>query len=513
MSQEVILAIDQGTTNTKVLLVDSAGSVIARASAPVAQSYPQAAWVEQNPKAIWQSVQDAIDNCLGDSGDPHVIAIAISNQRETVTAWDRHTGMPVGPAIGWQCRRTATMCEELRARQLELTLRERTGLTIDPIFSGTKMRWLIDSLDNGPQRARQGDLCLGTMDSWVLWNITGGSAHACDTSNASRTQMFNIHRLQWDEELLEIFGVPRATLPEVRPSSSLYGKSVPSGRLPGGIPIATLIGDSHAALFGQTGFRPGSIKATYGTGSSLMTPVPNFVLSSKGLSTTIAWVREGLPPVYALEGNIPVTGAAVQWLGEFLGLPDPARGVADLAASAAREEGLYFVPALVGLGAPHWNDAVRGLITGLTRGTSAAHLARATLEAIAYQIRDVFNAMQADADRSLDVLLADGGASRNDQLMQFQADVLGCAVLRNSSGDISALGAAYLAGLAARFWSSEAEIEHLQRSYDRFEPRISEHEREALCHGWQRAVARVQHGNKPEDRVKTNRKGSRHGAC
>jgi len=387
------------------------------------------------------------------------------------------------------------MCEDLRARRLGPTLREKTGLAIDPLFSGTKLRWLVDSLEHGPQRARQGDLCLGTMDSWVLWNLTGSSAHACDASNASRTQMFDIHRLQWDEELLEMFGVPRAALPEVRPSSSFYGKTVSSGRLPGGIPIFALIGDSHAALFGQAGFRPGSIKATYGTGSSLMTPIPNFVLSQRGLSTTIAWTREGLPPVYALEGNILVTGAAVQWLGEFLGLPDPTRGVADLATRGERGEGLYFVPAFVGLGAPHWNEAVRGLITGLTRNTTSAHLAHATLEAIAYQIRDVFVAMQADADRPLDVLFADGGASQNDQLMQFQADVIGCAVLRNSSADISALGGAYLAGLAAKFWLSEAEIERLPRSYDRFEPRISEHEREALCDGWQRAVARAQYGD------------------
>lgn len=513
MNQEAILAIDQGTTNTKVLLVDSAGSVIARASVPLRQSYPQVGWVEQDPKAIWRSVQEAIDTCLLELGDKHLIAIAISNQRETVTAWDRHTGMPLGPAIGWQCRRGARMCEELRARQLDPILFEKTGLTIDPLFSATKMRWLIDNVDNGPRRARQGDLCLGTIDSWVLWHLTGGSVHACDASNASRTQLFNIHRLEWDEELLQMFGVPLGALAEVRPSSSLYGKTVPCGRLPGGIPIASLIGDSHAALFGQTGFRPGSIKATYGTGSSLMTPIANFVPCGRGLSKTIAWVREGSQPVYALEGNIPVTGAAVQWLGEFLGFPDPARGVAELAANTARAEGLFFVPAFVGLAAPHWNDSARGLITGLTRGSTAAHVARATLEAIAYQIRDVFDAMQADAGRRLDVLLADGGASRNDQLMQFQADILGCAVLRNTSADISALGAAYLAGLAVKFWTSEAEIERLKRSYDRFEPRISEHERAALWHGWQRAMARVQYASTQEPGMKTTDKGSRHGTC
>jgi glycerol kinase len=491
--REAILAIDQGTSNTKVLLIDRMGSVIARASVSLTQSYPQPGWVEQDPTAVWRSVQGAIDDCLKDVDDVKLIAIAISNQRETVTAWDRHTGKSVGPAIGWQCRRTAPMCEGLKARQLERTLHKKTGLAIDPLFSGTKMRWLIDSLDHGPQRAEQGDLCLGTMDSWVLWNLTGGSVHACDASNASRTQMFNINRLQWDEELLEIFGVPQAVLPEVKASSAIYGTSVSSGRIPEGIPIATLIGDSHAALFGQTGFRPGTIKATYGTGSSLMTPIPNVVLSNRGLSTTIAWVRDSGQPVYAFEGNIPVTGAAVQWLGEFLGLSDPARDVADLAARGERAEGLYFVPAFVGLGAPHWDGTARGLITGLTRSTLPAHMARATLEAIAFQICDVFDVMQAEAGQTLELLQADGGASGNDQLMQLQADLLGCAVLRNKSSDISAIGAAYLAGLAVGFWSSEAEIEGLKRSYDRFEPRISDDERGALREGWEQAVARARH--------------------
>ena len=334
------------------------------------------------------------------------------------------------------------------------------------------------------------------MDSWVLWNLTGGAEFACDASNASRTQLFNIHKLDWDEKLLEIFGVPRRSLPKVKASSGIFGTSVQTGRLNDGVPIAGLIGDSHAALFGQTGFKPGLIKATYGTGSSLMTPVKNSTKSESGLSTTIAWQREGFDPVYALEGNIPVSGAAIKWLGDFLGLDEPVKSVAELAQRTKREEGLYIVPAFVGLGAPHWNEKVRGLITGLTHGTKAAHLARAVLEAVAYQIRDVFDAMQNDAGMPLVALLADGGASQNNQLMQFQSDILGCPVLRNNSTDISAIGAAYLAGLALGFWSSESEIEGLRRSYDRFEPSLPESERNDLYTGWLSALEKAQLNSK-----------------
>src|SRR5262245_4110329 len=466
------LAIDQGTTNTKVLLIDAQGVAIAQATRPLVQRYPHPAWVEQDADAIWQSVREAIDECLAAVPDPQLAAIAITNQRESVTLWERTSGRPLGPVVVWQCRRTADFCAELRARGLAPMLAERTGLAVDPLFSGSKMRWLLDHVEDGARRAERGELCLGTMDSWVLWNLTGGAVHACDLTNASRTQLLDIHSLHWSDELLELFGVPQAALPDARPSSAYFGSTVAIGRLPAGIPIASMIGDSHAALFGQAGFLPGTVKATYGTGSSLMTPTSTPVLSQHGLSTTIAWALDRERVTFALEGNIPVTGAAVQWLGEFLGLANPAEAVAELAGRVADAGGLYLVPAFVGLGAPYWNDAARGLISGLTQGATTAHLARATIEAIAYQVRDVFDVMQAESGMDLKVLLADGGASRNNMLMQFQADIIGRPLLRSASTDASALGAAYLAGLAVGIWRALDDIESLPRPRERFEPRM-----------------------------------------
>jgi glycerol kinase len=486
-----ILAIDQGTTNTKVLLIDAQGIVIAQAARPLTQRYPHPAWVEQDADAIWRSVREAVDECLAAVADPQPAAVAITNQRESVTIWDRASGRPLGPVVVWQCRRTAGFCAELRERGLTLFLAQRTGLAVDPLFSASKMRWLLDSLPDGQRRAERGELCLGTIDSWVLWNLTGGALHACDLTNASRTQLLDIHTLRWGDELLDLFGVPQAALPELRPSSADFGVTTAMGRLPAGIPIASLIGDSHAALFGQAGFVPGTVKATYGTGSSLMTPTPAPALSQHGLSTTIAWALDRERATYALEGNIPVTGAAVQWLGAFLGLANPAEAVAELAERVDDSGGLYLVPAFVGLGAPYWNDAARGLISGLTQGSTAAHLARATIEAIAYQVRDVFDVMQAEAGMDLKVLLADGGASRNDMLMRFQADIIGRPILRSASADASALGAAYLAGLAVGIWRTLDEISQLPRPRERFEPRLSAQERTARYAGWQTAVDRA----------------------
>jgi glycerol kinase len=488
MAPQCLLAIDQGTTNTKAILVDGTGVVLARASRPLTVSYPQSAWVEQDPVALWQSVQSAIDECL--QGAPDLAAVAVTNQRESVVLWERASGRPLGPCVIWQCQRGAAFCHELSAQGLEPKLRTRTGLTIDPMFSASKMRWLLQNTPEGSQRAAAGELCLGTVDSWVLFNLTGGRVHACDMTNASRTQLFDLQELQWDAELLALFDIPLAALPEVKASSALYGETVGHGNLPGGIPIAGMIGDSHGALFGHAGFQPGTIKATYGTGSSLMTPTPNPVISQRGLSTTVAWAYPQRA-TYALEGNIYVTGAAVEWYGQLLGLERPAQAIEALAASAADAEGVYLVPAFVGLGAPHWSSDTRGLITGLTRGSTAAHLARATLESIAYQVRDVFDVMQVEAGTSLQVLLADGGASQNDLLMQFQADILGCPVLRSASSDVSALGAAYLAGLAVGLWASEAEIAGLPRPQDRFEPHMGDTQRAALYAGWQAAVART----------------------
>ena len=489
-----ILAIDQGTTNTKALVIDPAGKVLARGSQPTTISYPQPGWVEQDALEVWRCTRDAINACLSVFDDPDLAAVAVTNQRETSLVWERETGRPVGPCVVWQCRRTIPFCNELKRRGVESFLQERTGLQVDPMFSGSKIRWILDHTEDGFRRAEQGELCAGTIDAWVLWNLTGGTVHATDMTNASRTQLLNLRELEWDADVLDLFGIPLAALPEIRPSSHVYGETVPIDLLPGGVPIACLIGDSHASLYGLGGFKPGSIKTTYGTGSSLMTPTGGGatsepIISENGLSTTIAWARDRA--TYALEGNIYATGAAVQWTGQLLGLDDPGPGVERLARSVEETGGVYFVPALVGLGAPHWKESARGVITGLTRGAGAGHLARATLEAIAYQVRDVFDVMQAESGTPLRTLLADGGGSRNDLLVQFQADMINCPVLRSSSKDVSPLGAAFLAGLAIRLWAGEAEVEMLVPPRDRFEPRMSPEQREAMYAGWREAVART----------------------
>jgi glycerol kinase len=487
-----VLAIDQGTTNTKALLFDERGEVVSRAARPVAVAFPQPGWVEQDAGALWTTVQEAIQECLAQAGDRSVEAVGVSNQRESVLVWERETGRPVGPTIVWQCRRTAPFCEELRRRDLGELLESRTGLTIDPLFSAGKLRWLLDAAPDGFRRAAAGELCAGTVDSWLLWNLTGGAVHACDVTNASRTQLLDLHEAAWADDLLRVFDLPRKVLPEVRPSSGVLGDTVSQGRLPGGIPVASAIGDSHAALFGHAAFHPGSVKATYGTGSSLMTPVATPVRSRNGLSTTVAW---GLPGgiSYALEGNITVTGSAVDWLGRLLGLGNPAVEVAALADGIDASEGVYLVPAFAGLGAPHWDAGARGLLCGLTRGSTAAHLARATVESIAFQVRDVFDAMREDAG-AVSELLADGGASRNATLMQLQADLLGCPVVRNDSADLSARGAAWLAGLAVGVWPSLDALAGLPSRVTRFEPRMPEGERERLYAGWRDAVHRARSG-------------------
>ena len=544
-----ILAIDQGTTNTKALLVDPSGRVLARGSQPTAISYPQPGWVEQDALDIWRGTLAAVGQCLDGLGRPDPVAVAISNQRETALVWERATGRPLGPCVVWQCHRSAAICNDLQARGRGPILQARTGLQVDPMFSASKIRWLLDHIPDGQARAENGELCAGNVDAWLLWNLTGGRVHATDMTNASRTQLMSLTDLAWDAVALDIFGTPAAILPEIRPSSAIFGETAPVSLLPGGIPIASLIGDSHASLYGLGGFRPGSIKATYGTGSSLMMPTPAPVFSGKGLSTTVAWARtsihhpstaatngvasaqsfksdsmpkqarasqqvgnSGVPNLfggsseqdatrrhdrvdvavtYALEGNIYATGAGVQWVGELLRLADPGPEVERLARTVADTAGVYFVPALTGLGAPHWSESARGLIAGLTRGAGAGHLARAALEAIAYQVRDVFDVMQAEADSPLRTLLADGGASRSDLLMQFQADMLNCEVLRSTSPDVSPLGAAFLAGLAVGLWADEAEIAALVPPRDRFAPQMPADRRAALVAGWCAAVART----------------------
>jgi glycerol kinase len=489
MNDSLLLTIDQGTSNTKALLVDRRGAILGHSTQPLARHHPHPGWVEQDPHAILMSVQQAIDAVLQATPDVHLAAIALSNQRESVVLWERRTGRPLGPCIVWQCRRTEPFCADLRAQGMESLVQARTGLPIDPLFSATKARWLLDQVPNGHTRAEQGELCLGTIDSWLLRYLSGGTVHACDAGNAARTQLFNIHTLRWDPDLLRLFGIPAAALPEVHPSGAIHGTSVPLGGLRGDVPIAALIGDSHAALFGQGGFRPGTIKATYGTGTSLMTPMSQPVPPERGIATTIAWTRDRV--TYALEGNISVTGAAVEWLGRLLGLQHPAQDVADLAAQAPDSGGVYLVPAFVGLGAPHWDSAARGLISGLTDQTAASHLARATLEAIAFQVRDVFDVMRTIAGAPLHTLLADGGASRNAMLMKIQADVLGVPVVRSASPDVSALGAAYLAGLTTGFWASDEEVETLIAPGDRFDPAPAAPQQEEFYAGWQEAVARA----------------------
>jgi glycerol kinase len=487
---KLILAIDQGTTNTKVLLVDRTGRVRARASRPLSIAFPQPGWVEQDARALWRSVSEAIGDCLAQAGEAEVEAVGVANQRESVVAWDRSTGDPAAPCVVWQCRRTSPFCEDLKRRGREPFIRERSGLPVDPLFSGSKAAWLIENIRDGAARASAGDLRIGTVDSWLLWNLTGGAVHATDASNASRTQLLNLRSCAWDPELLRIFAIPDACLPEVRPSSGIFGVTVGAGPLPAGVPVASLIGDSHAALFGHAAFTPGSVKATYGTGSSLMTPLDAPAVSAKGLASTIAWAESGKVR-YALEGNITNTGGALQWLAEFLSLPGGSGEAANLAASVPDAGGVYLVPAFAGLGAPHWDAGARGVMCGLTRGSTPAHVARATLDSIAYQIRDVFEAMRQDAAIPARALLADGGASNNDGLMQFQADILGCPVVRSSSADLSAVGAAWLAGLATGTWGSLEELERLPRETDRFEPRMAQSRRGELLCGWQDALGRT----------------------
>ena len=523
-----ILAIDQGTTNTKALLMDKSGALISRGTVPTGVRYPQPGWVEQDPREIWRCTLGAIAQCLQRAGTtPSIAALAITNQRETAVLWDRTTGEPCGPAVVWQCRRTAPFCRELKAQGLEPLLQTTTGLQVDPMFSGSKFRWLIDHTPGGAAKAGAGELCAGTVDTWLLWNLTAGAVHATDATNASRTQLMNLAHLDWDLEILDIFGIPIAVLPTIHPSSHIFGATAPldlpgGQRLAGGIPIASLIGDSHASLFGLGGFRAGTIKATYGTGTSLMMPTAETIFSQHGLSTTVAWVRENhdstftihqtpmnressivTPPpsadspslhssaTYALEGNIYSTGGAVEFIGGLLGLENPGTEVEALAGGVKTSAGVTFVPALVGLGAPHWQESAQGLISGLTLGIERGHIARATLEAIAFQVRDVFDVMQTEGGASLQTLLADGGASPNDLLMQIQADTLGCAVERSRSAEVSTLGAAFLAGLAVGIWSDESEIAALIPPRDRFEPQMDEKERANQYQAWQAAIRRT----------------------
>jgi glycerol kinase len=440
MSDGHIIAIDQGTTNTKAVLVNEAGAVVAKANHPLRSSYPRPGWAEQSPRDIWASVQAVIAEVVS-GGSCKISGLAIANQRETLVVWDGDTGQPIAPAILWQCRRTARACDDLIARGANPMVVEASGLSVNALFPATKLAWVMENVPEAKSLAHQGRLRAGTVDSWLLYNLTGGRQFATDHSNASRTLLFNTARLQWDDELCDLFGVPVSCLPQTRASDSEFGHTADGVSVLGeGTPILTMMGDSHAALFGHGVRSPGVVKATYGTGSSLMTLTPDRVLSRNGLSSTIAWTTSS-GTTYALEGNITVSAQAATFAATLLGLPD-ARALSELAQSVPDNGGVTFVPALAGLGAPHWNDDVTGTIAGMTLSTTPAHVARATLEAIVLQIADVFAAMEKDIGYSLQGLLADGGASTNSLLMELQAEILDRPVWRRDQAEIGAMGVA-----------------------------------------------------------------------
>ncbi|NLX10358.1 MAG: glycerol kinase GlpK [Chloroflexi bacterium] len=487
-----ILALDQGTTSSRAILFDEAGQPVARVQQEFPQIFPRPGWVEHDPRDIWRSQRDVARAVLDEKGihARDVAAVGITNQRETTLIWDRSTGEPIYNAIVWQCRRTAAMCDALKAEGYDRVIREKTGLVTDAYFSGTKVAWLLDNVAGARRRAEAGELAFGTVDTWLLWNLSGGQLHITDVSNASRTLLYNIYAGDWDDEILAKLNIPRRLLPEVRPSSEVYGESV--GHVLGApVPLAGVGGDQQAATFGQACLTPGMAKNTYGTGSFVLmntgeTPVP----SQCGLLTTIAWQLSGQAVVYALEGSVFVAGAAIQWLRDGLQIIESAPEVEPLANSVESAQGVYLVPAFVGLGAPHWDAYARGTLVGMTRGTTRAHLARAALDAIALQSRDVLEAMHTDAGIELSALRVDGGASRNNLLMQIQADVLGVPVERPAITETTALGAAYLAGLAVGFWPGVAALAEQWQVERVFEPRMDPGERDALIAGWQRAVER-----------------------
>jgi glycerol kinase len=484
----LILAIDQGTTGSRAIVFDKNGRAVASAYEEFSQYFPRPGWVEHEPEEIWRSVYRTIQEALAAVPGRAIAAIGITNQRETTVVWDRRSGRAVARAIVWQCRRTAGRCRELRERKgLERLVRERTGLPIDAYFSATKLEWILGR-GGLRRRAASGGLAFGTTDAWVLWKLTGGASHATDPTNASRTMLYNIRRLDWDDELLGLFGVPRPVLPEVRPSSGEFGRTVRWGRLPAGVPVMGVAGDQQAALFGQAGFRPGAIKNTYGTGAFILLNTGRKPVASRhGLVTTVACGLGG-KAVYALEGSVFVAGAAVQWLRDQLGLLGSAAESEGVAGTVADTAGVYFVPAFVGLGAPYWDAEARGSIVGLTRGATRAHIVRAALEAMAYATRDVLETMRKDSGLRIRELRVDGGASANDLLCRFQADILGLPVLRPKTVETTSLGAAYLAGLGAGVWGSTAAIERLRTDERRFRPAMSRGRADRLYAGWKAAV-------------------------
>ena len=486
-----ILALDQGTTSSRAIVFDNTGSIKAVAQKEFEQIFPQPGWVEHNPEQIWTSQIGVAVEALGkiDLRPRDIAAIGITNQRETTIVWDRETGKPIYNAIVWQDRRTAQFCDELKAQGHEAFIQDRTGLLIDAYFSASKVSWILNNVPGARQQAEAGKLAFGTVDSWLVWKLTSGKVHATDITNASRTMLFNIRTAQWDEELLRLFGVPSSVLPKVGGSSERYAEVTTTLGL-GGIAIAGIAGDQQSSLFGQRCFSPGLNKNTYGTGCFLLQNIGTKpIKSSNRLVTTVAW-KVGDSIEYALEGSVFVGGAVVQWLRDGLGLIRKSSDVEALAASVPDNGGVYFVPAFVGLGAPHWDQYARGSIVGLTRGTTAGHIARAAVESIAYQVADLLYAAQRDSGTTLSELRVDGGAAANNTLMQFQADIMGIPVVRPETTESTALGAAYLAGLNAGVWRGVSEITSLPLKEQRFEPRMKHSEAEKLHARWDEALAR-----------------------
>lgn len=489
-----ILSLDQGTTSSRAILFDQSGQVVKIAQKPFSQIYPQPGWVEHDPVEIWATQSGVMREVIEAAGISarQIAGIGITNQRETTVVWDRETGVPIHNAIVWQCRRTSEICEALRADGLESHIRQTTGLVLDAYFSGTKIKWILDHVPGARERAERGELLFGTIDTWLIWKLTGGTVHVTDYSNASRTMLFDIDRLTWDPLLLDRLGIPAAMLPEVRPSSEVYGLTDPH-LLGIGIPIAGVAGDQQAALFGQTCFEPGMAKNTYGTGCFLLMQTgERRVSSDHGLLTTIAWGIDGCVH-YALEGSVFIGGAVIQWLRDELKMIANAEDSAYFASKVEDTQGAYIVPAFAGLGAPYWDMYARGTIVGLTRGVNREHLIRAALESIAYQSRDVIDAMKEDSGIPLASLRVDGGATANDFLMQFQADLLDIPVERPAVTETTALGAAYLAGLAVGFWNSKDEILSTDTLARRFEPAMDAQQRSRLYSGWKKAVSRTMH--------------------
>ena len=489
---EYILAIDQGTTGSRVVLYDKSGNKILSSYEEFPQAFPRPGWVEHDPRDLWNSVNNSIQKVLKKAPCNRIAAVGITNQRETTVLWDKDTGRPVHNAIVWQCRRTAPRCDELKKRKDRADFfKKRTGLPIDAYFSATKIEWILKNVPGAMAKARAGRILFGTTDTWILWKLTGGRVHATDYTNASRTMLFNIESLKWDSDILKYFKIPKAILPVVKRSSGIFGRTIKTGGLPAGIPISGIAGDQQAALFGQTCFDPGEIKNTYGTGSFiLLNAGKRRPVSKHGLITTLACGPSG-EPVYALEGAVFVAGAAIQWLRDGLKIIKRASDSERLARSVKDNGGVYFVPALVGLGAPYWDQDARGIISGITRGTKRGHITRAAIEAICYQSKDVMLAMEKDSALKIRSLKVDGGAVSNDLLCQLQSDILGREVVRPKVIEITSLGAAYLAGLAVGYWKDSRTIKRCWKVDRVFRPKMAKAAADKLYSGWLEAVGRT----------------------